>query len=66
MSANVGSIDRVIRVIIGLALLSLLVLLEGDMKWLGLIGIVPLGTALIRFCPLYTLVGLSTCPLQKN
>ena len=35
----------------------------GDARWLGLIGVVPLTTAAFRFCPLYRLVGLSTCPL---
>lgn len=63
MEANVGSVDRGVRVVVGLALLSLLFVLNGDARWLGLIGVVPLATAVFRFCPLYRLVGLSTCPL---
>jgi hypothetical protein len=61
MQANVGGTDRVLRVLIGLALLSLLYFGEGNLKWVGLIGIVPIATALMRFCPLYTLLGINTC-----
>ncbi|MGA0561382.1 YgaP family membrane protein [Ancylobacter sp. VNQ12] len=66
MTRNVGNIDRVIRVIIGVALLSLLFVLEGNLRWIGLIGLVPLLTALVGNCPLYSLVGLSTCPLRTR
>lgn len=62
MKVNVGSADKAIRIVIGLALLSLLFLLEGRARWFGLIGLVPLLTAFTGFCPLYTLFGLSTCP----
>lgn len=62
MKANVGNIDRALRVIVGIALLSLFFVLEGDARWLGLIGIVPLLTAGMRFCPLYAILGLNTCP----
>lgn len=61
MNANVGNVDRVIRIVLGLALLSLLVVGEGQMKWLGLLGIVPIATALLRFCPLYKVLGMNTC-----
>jgi len=53
----------VIRVIAGLALLSLLVLLDGNARWFGLIGLVPLLTAGVRFCPLYSVLGIRTCPV---
>lgn len=61
MKANVGSADRIVRILIGLGLLSLLLLLDAPMKYLGLIGIVPLATALLNWCPLYTLLGINTC-----
>lgn len=61
MTRNIGSIDRALRVIIGLGLLSLVVLLQGDLRWLGLIGLVPLATAAMGNCPLYSLIGISTC-----
>jgi hypothetical protein len=61
MKENVGKIDRIVRVVAGLGLLSLLFILEGDARWLGLIGLVPLGTAAMGFCPLYPLIGLNTC-----
>lgn len=59
MKANVGTVDRVIRVILGLVLISL-VFVGPHTPW-GWIGIVPLATALIGFCPAYALFGLSTC-----
>ncbi len=62
MKVNVGSADKAIRIVIGLALLSLLFLLDGRARWFGLIGLVPLLTAFTGFCPLYTLLGVSTCP----
>ena len=66
MEANVGSVDRIVRVVVGLALLSLLFILNGNARWLGLIGVVPFATAAFRFCPLYRLVGLNTCPLAAK
>ena len=61
MTANIGSLDRILRILVGLALLSLVFLLDGPNRWYGLIGLVPLLTATIRFCPLYTLLGIRTC-----
>lgn len=61
MKANVGSIDRALRVVVGIGLLSLLFLLDGEARWYGLIGIVPLLTAGIGFCPLYSILGVNTC-----
>ncbi len=61
MQKNVGSVDRIARIVIGLGLLSLLFVLEAPMKYLGLIGVVPLFTALTHWCPLYSLFGINTC-----
>ena len=61
---NEGTLDRFIRVVIGIALLSLTV--AGPKSMLGLIGVVPLVTGIVGFCPLYRLVGLSTCPLPQK
>ena len=57
---NVGNTDRIIRVIIGLGLLNLLIILNGNMRYLGLLGLIPIITAIIGFCPLYKLIGLKT------
>ena len=65
MNQNVGAADKVVRVLIGLGLLSLIFLLSGNVRWVGLIGLVPLGTALMGFCPLYALLGLKTCKTQQ-
>ena len=60
MKSNVGNIDRVIRALIGLGLLSLLFILEGNARWWGLVGIVPLATAFMRWCPAYVPFGIDT------
>jgi hypothetical protein len=60
MTHNVGSIDKVIRIIIGLALLSLIFILEGNARWWGLIGIIPLFTVAAGWCPAYSLLGIRT------
>lgn len=64
MKANVGYADRVARVVLGAVLLSLLYFLEGDARWFGLIGLVPLLTAAVGSCPLYSLLGINTCGTQ--
>jgi hypothetical protein len=61
MKINVGTVDKVVRIALGLGLLSLTLLLDGDARWLGLIGIVPLVTGSLGYCPLYSILGLSTC-----
>ena len=61
MTLNVGNADRIVRALIGLAILSLFFVLEGSARWWGLIGLIPLGTAVFSFCPVYALLGLSTC-----
>ncbi len=66
MKVNVGGIDRGLRVAVGLVLLALVFALEGNARWLGLIGLLPLATGLFRFCPAYALFGLSTCPMERK
>lgn len=58
MSPNEGTIDRVVRVLVGLVLLSLVFV--GPHTWLGLFGVVPLVTGLVGFCPLYRVLGVHT------
>jgi hypothetical protein len=58
MNPNEGSVDRIIRVLLGSVLLSLFFF--GPHTWLGLLGIVPLLTGIAGFCPLYRVFGLST------
>ena len=59
-NTNVGGIDRVLRIVVGLVLIALVFV--GPQTPLGWIGIVPLLTGLMRTCPLYSLIGLNTCP----
>ena len=62
---NVGTTDRVIRVVVGLSLiLGYFLNRDGAMSWLYLIGIIPLVTGLVGTCPLYSLLGISTCPTK--
>lgn len=62
MKQNVGGIDRVLRIVVGLALVAWA--LMGGPVW-AWIGVVPLGTGLIGFCALYPLLGINTCPNKK-
>ena len=66
MKQNVGGIDRVLRIVLGIALLAAFFMLhEASYRWLLLIGIVPLATGLISSCPLYSIFGLSTCKMKS-
>ncbi|HJV27107.1 MAG TPA: DUF2892 domain-containing protein [Aromatoleum sp.] len=63
MKSNVGGIDKILRIIAGLLLITLAALGMGT-PWTW-IGVVPLVTGLMGWCPAYTLFGLNTCPLKK-
>jgi hypothetical protein len=63
MKTNVGGLDRIIRLMAGLAILGAGFYFK---SWLGLIGIVPILTAIFRFCPAYLPIGLNTCSLKKD
>lgn len=63
MKANVGNIDRVLRAVLGLALLGLT--LTGTVGPWGWIGLAPLATAAVGFCPLYAVLGVSSCPVKR-
>lgn len=64
MKTNEGKMDRIIRVVIGLGLLSLV--LVGPQTMWGLVGLVPLFTGIFGFCPLYKVLGLNTCPMGNS
>jgi len=63
MKINEGSIDRIVRIVAGLVLISL-VFIGPQSPW-GWIGLVPLATGLIGWCPAYTLFGIDTCKMKK-
>ena len=56
---NIHPVERVLRIVLGLGLLSLLFV--GPQTWWGLVGLLPLVTGLVGSCPAYTLLGVSTC-----
>ena len=59
MTQNVGNIDRILRIIVGIGLLS--IVFVGPKTWWGLIGLIPLTTAFMRNCPAYSILGVNTC-----
>ena len=63
MTKNVGGIDRVLRVVIGLVLIGLAA--TGTVGWWGYLGLVPLATAAMGWCPPYALFGWNTCAVRK-
>jgi len=60
---NVGGIDRILRVVFGLLLIGLAA--TGTVGAWGWIGVVPLASAALGFCPLYTVLGISSCPAKR-
>ncbi|MDH3265029.1 MAG: DUF2892 domain-containing protein [Paracoccaceae bacterium] len=66
LKKNVGTIDRAIRIVLGLALLAgFFAFPEASFRWAFLIGIVFLVTGLVSSCPIYRILGLSTCPIKS-
>jgi hypothetical protein len=68
MTTNVGTIDRIARIVVGIALIAFALgfIAPGTPSaWIGWIGVVPLLTALVGSCPLYSMIGLSTCPAKR-
>lgn len=64
---NEGTFDRALRVVAGLVLLSLFFLYpDASWRYWSLIGLVPIATGLMGWCPLYTVLGLSTCPVKRS
>lgn len=68
MNKNMGTIDRILRGILGLGLglLTWALLGSQEMHLLGWLGVIPLGAALFGFCPLYRLLGLNTCGVDRT
>ena len=64
MKANVGGLDRALRVIAGFVLIALAAM--GTIGWWGWLGVIPLATGLFSFCPLYTLLGFNSCPVRSK
>ena len=63
---NEGTVDRALRVIVGVVLLALFFLYpDASWRYFALIGIVPIVTGLVGWCPLYSMLGMSTCPAKR-
>jgi len=64
---NVGGIDRILRIVVGVALLAAFFLYpDASWRYWTLIGIIPLATGLLSTCPLYSILGLSSCPVKAK
>jgi hypothetical protein len=63
MKLNVGGFDRIARIVFGLVLIALT--FTGTVGVWGWVGVVPLLTGAVGFCPLYPMLGFSTCPMKK-
>lgn len=66
MTKNVGTLDRMIRLGLGIVLLGLLFWMEGPIRWIGLMGFVFLATAAVTWCPIYSVLGIRTCPNERE
>jgi len=66
MRNNVGTIDRLIRIIVGLGMLSLIFWVEGKERFWGFLGLIPLLTGVMGLCPFYALIGFKTCPFKDS
>lgn len=66
MTANVGGIDRTLRIVVGIALVAMFFVLEGPARSVGLVGLVALFTGISGFCPLYKMIGINTCTMGKG
>lgn len=64
MKANVGGIDKILRIVVGLFLIA--ITLNGTIGPWGWVGIIPLATGLFSWCPLYRLIGMNSCPMKKT
>jgi hypothetical protein len=62
---NVGSTDKIIRIVLAIILFSLFFILQGNLRFIAILGFVPLITAIVGFCPIYTLLGISTGKAKK-
>jgi Protein of unknown function (DUF2892) len=65
VTPNVGPFDRILRIVGGIALLAWAFLGTSDWHMLGWIGLVPLATAAIGWCPAYSIIGVNTCPAKR-
>ncbi len=63
MRCNVGTTDRVLRIVLGLVIIVAGLYFQ---SWWGLIGLIPLLTGVLRLCPLYSVLGLSTCKTEEQ
>jgi hypothetical protein len=68
MTTNMGFIDRIVRFVVGVLLIAYAIPVgfpSTGWNWAGWIGVIPILTALVGSCPLYSILGISTCPMKR-
>jgi len=65
MNKNIGTIDKGLRIVVGLALLAYAIWGTSNYTWVGWLGVIPLVTAAIGWCPPYAILGINTCKVKK-
>ena len=65
MTKNIGAADRGVRLGLAVVLLALLFLMEGPLRWIGLVGFIFLLTAVVNWCPIYAMLGMQTCASNR-
>lgn len=65
MIKTIGEMDQTVRLIAGIVLLALALIVDGDWRWGGLLGLILIITAIVRVCPLYTFIGINTCEKEN-
>lgn len=69
MATNVGTVDKILRLVVGVILIAYAIPLgfpKTSWNWVGWIGVIPIITALIGNCPLYSILGINTCSMKKS
>lgn len=64
MNRNIGTVDRVLRILVGVVLIALAA--TGTVGWWGWLGVIPLLTGLVRTCPAYSLLGVNSCGMKSK
>lgn len=65
MPVNVGTLDRIARLVFAVILVAVFVFAPSPIRWIGVIAAIPLLTGAIAFCPLYSLFGINTCRVRR-
>lgn len=66
MKMNIGSMDKIIRILVGIFFVSMFFWVDSSLKYVGVVGLVLLVTSFVGFCPLYSFLGINTCKTKSR